>query len=55
MGAKAFYSGFVGNGLVCMREENECELGIDDCDVNAICADAPLGFTCSCLPGYVFL
>ena len=31
---------------------DECELGIDDCHVNATCADVVGGFLCTCNNGF---
>ena len=31
---------------------NECSEGIDDCDINADCADTDGSFTCICRQGY---
>ena len=60
--------GFTGNGLMCISmfllfilcsaiyilllDTNECALGTDNCDANAVCADTEGSFTCTCNPGY---
>ena len=31
---------------------NECALGLDNCDVNAVCTDTATSFECACLSGY---
>eukprot|EP00736_Rhodelphis_marinus_P006825 Rmarinus@m.13761 len=33
-------------------QEDECLLGIDDCDANAVCSDTTYSFTCSCDANY---
>jgi hypothetical protein len=32
---------------------DECTLGDHNCSVHAVCTDIPIGFECSCNPGYV--
>jgi hypothetical protein len=39
-------------GLVCKRRVNECLLGTDACDANALCADTLGGYNCRCKSGY---
>lgn len=39
------------NNLACAHID-ECALGTDSCDVNATCTNTPVGFTCTCNPGY---
>ena len=43
--------GFEGNGLNCTNI-NECEKGLDDCNLHANCSDTEGTFTCTCLSGY---
>ena len=31
---------------------DECALGIDACDSNAVCTDIAAGYTCECNDGY---
>ena len=31
---------------------NECAMGLDNCDVNAVCTDTTISFECACLSGY---
>ena len=31
---------------------NECAMGLDNCDVNAMCTDTTTSFQCACLSGY---
>ena len=31
---------------------NECENGVDDCSINAMCTDAKYLYTCTCNDGY---
>ena len=34
-------------------DEDECQNGTHNCDVNAKCHNSIGSFTCSCLPGYL--
>ena len=38
--------------LFCLVDLNECDLVMDDCDVNALCEDDIGSFTCTCNFGY---
>ena len=42
--------GFIGDGETCELIEmaNECEMGIHDCQTNAVCIDELIGFRCEC-------
>ena len=37
--------------MTCI-DDDECDLGTDNCDVNATCDNTPGGFTCACNTGY---
>ncbi|KAI1731796.1 calcium-binding EGF domain-containing protein [Ditylenchus destructor] len=39
-------------GRKCLKEVNECELGLHECDTNADCVDTPEGYSCRCKAGW---
>ena len=40
--------------MICLdtKAVSKCDIGIDTCDVNAICTDAGSSYTCDCSEGY---
>ena len=42
------WTGYIGNGFICMGQVDECGNGEHTCDTNALCVDAPVGFNCIC-------
>ena len=40
------------NFSVCFLDINECARDTDDCDSNALCANNPGSFTCTCDYGF---
>jgi len=50
MGGCDCNTGFSGPN--CASDVNECDLDLDNCDVNATCTNIPGGFVCSCNVGY---
>ncbi len=44
-------TGFTGDGLTC-TDDDECNLGTDNCSVDADCTNSVGSFECTCIPGY---
>jgi hypothetical protein len=42
-----------GAPVACVpNDRDECSLGVDDCDSNAVCTDLPLEYSCTCTAAY---
>ena len=59
--SEAFGSGEIRGQLIGLtspalelscRDRDECAMGLDDCHKDAVCANIPGGFTCTCIAGF---
>ena len=48
--SKLFYS---THPFLCVVLVDECALGLDDCDIDAVCMDLSDGFSCVCNEGFI--
>ena len=42
----------LSNGTLHHTDTDECQMEMDDCDMNAVCTNTPGSFTCTCKDGY---
>ena len=42
---------YSGDGVICV-DHDECDLGTDDCDINAACSNNVESFACTCNNDY---
>ena len=40
------------NARIFVADIDECELGVDNCSINAVCSDTDGSYECSCITGF---
>ena len=46
------YGNVIIGGNFCLSDINECLIGMDSCDVHAVCINTVSSFSCACWSGY---